>query len=40
VNDKLEAIRERIIAAYALNVTFDSGVAVTSVVPFDVRGRQ
>ncbi len=40
VDDKLEAIRERIIAAYALNVTFDSGVAVTSVVPFDVRGRE
>ena len=37
VDDKLDAIRDRIVASYELKVTHDEGVAVTSVHDLDLR---
>jgi len=38
VDDKLDAIRDRIIASYELKVTHDEGIAVTTVRELDLRG--
>lgn len=38
VDDKLEAIRHRLLAASELRISFDDGVAVTSVKPLDLEG--
>ena len=38
VDDKLDAIRDRIIASYELRITHDEGVAVTTVRELDLRG--